>query len=362
MTLDGMDMNFEIDFLPVGDGEKSGDAICFRYGNLTGERNEQKVFVVDGGTKDSGEALVQHIQTYYGTTYVDSVISTHPDVDHTSGLTVVMEKLDFGQLVIHRPWEHATEICDLFKRPVTPSRMSEKLRKAIDSAHELELLANKFHKPVVEPFAGACTPDGCLTVLGPSQTYYQSLLPEFRETPAPKTPTILSKAAQAVAAAGVAVAEKIAMVAEALHIETLRDDGVTSAENNSSVILLLNFNGTKIVLCADAGIPALSEAAKYAAGRGILLNDLYLMQIPHHGSRRNVGPTILNQLMAQNAIVSVGPACEPKHPAKKVTNAFIRRGATVKQTKGCTLVYQNINLRNWPMAPAIPFFNSVEDY
>jgi phosphoribosyl 1,2-cyclic phosphodiesterase len=128
-------MNFEIDFLPVGNGEKSGDAICFRYGNLLGPRDQQKVFVVDGGTKESGEALVQHIRSYYGTSYVDSVFSTHPDLDHTSGLTVVMESLDFGQLVMHRPWEHATEICDLFKAPSTPTKMSEKLRKAITNAH-----------------------------------------------------------------------------------------------------------------------------------------------------------------------------------------------------------------------------------
>jgi beta-lactamase superfamily II metal-dependent hydrolase len=355
-------MNFELDFMPVGEGEKSGDAICFRYVNLQGDRNQQTVVVVDGGTKASGEALVQHIRTYYGTTFVDSIISTHPDLDHTSGLTVVMENLDFGQLVMHRPWEHATEICDLFKTPFTPSRMSEKLRKAITSAHELEILAKKLNKPVVEPFTGASTQDGCVTVLGPSQAYYQSLLPEFRETPAPKVPTIPFRATQVVAAAGATVAEKIAMVAEALHIETLRDDGVTSAENNSSVILLLNFGGTKILLGGDAGIPALSEAATYAAGRGIALNDLYLMQIPHHGSRRNVGPSILNQIMGRNAIVSVGPEYEPKHPAKKVTNAFIRRGATVKQTKGSILLYNNINLRNWSNAPAIPFFDSVEDY
>lgn len=355
-------MNFEIDFLPVGDGAKSGDAICFRYGNLTGPRNEQTVYVVDGGTKASGEALVQHVQSYYRTDYVDAIVSTHPDLDHTSGLTVVMEKLDFGQLVMHRPWEHADDICELFKSSWTPTKMSEKLRKAIGSAHELEGLALKRNKPIVEPFAGASTSDGCVLVLGPSQNFYQSLLPEFRETPAPKYETILSKAAQAAAAVGTAVAEKVAMVAEALHIETLRDDGVTSAENNSSVILLLQFAGSKILLCADAGIPALSEALAFAQIRNISLNDLYLFQVPHHGSRRNLGPTILNQIRAANAIVSVGPECAPKHPAKKVTNALLRRGATVKQTKGSILLYNNINLRNWTTAPAIPFYNTVEDY
>lgn len=56
-------VGFEIDFLPVGEGERSGDAIAFRYG-LPGS---YRVMVVDGGTKASGEKLVEHIRLHYGT-------------------------------------------------------------------------------------------------------------------------------------------------------------------------------------------------------------------------------------------------------------------------------------------------------
>jgi hypothetical protein len=48
-------MAWEVDFLAVGEGEKSGDAIAFRFGNLTGSREEQKVMVIDGGTLEAGE-------------------------------------------------------------------------------------------------------------------------------------------------------------------------------------------------------------------------------------------------------------------------------------------------------------------
>lgn len=34
-------MAFEVDFLAVGGGEKSGDAIAVRWGNLAGPRAEQ---------------------------------------------------------------------------------------------------------------------------------------------------------------------------------------------------------------------------------------------------------------------------------------------------------------------------------
>jgi len=51
---------FEIDFLPVEAGEKSGDAIAFR----TWRGNYFWVFVLDGGYADSGDALVEHINYY----------------------------------------------------------------------------------------------------------------------------------------------------------------------------------------------------------------------------------------------------------------------------------------------------------
>ena len=54
-------MGYEIDFLSVGDGERSGDAIAFRIGNLSGPREQQFVGIVDGGFTDSGQALVNHV-------------------------------------------------------------------------------------------------------------------------------------------------------------------------------------------------------------------------------------------------------------------------------------------------------------
>ena len=94
---------YEIDFLPVGDGEKSGDAIAGRFGNLYGNRDEQFVFVIDRGTKESGKNLVDFIRQYYKTRKADAVFSTHPDGDHSSGLTVVLEEMDVNYLLIHRP-------------------------------------------------------------------------------------------------------------------------------------------------------------------------------------------------------------------------------------------------------------------
>ena len=99
---------YEIDFIPVGEGKKNGDAIAMR---IT-ENGKTEIYVIDGGTEASGEALVQHVKNYYRTNRVDYLISTHPDMDHISGLKVVLEELEVGELWMHKPWEHASKIID----------------------------------------------------------------------------------------------------------------------------------------------------------------------------------------------------------------------------------------------------------
>src|SRR5262245_4806281 len=98
-------MAYEIDFMPVGDGERSGDAVAMRFGNL--QSGQQTVVVIDGGTKESGNALVEHVRSFYGTQTVDAVVCTHSDADHASGLTEVLDSLTVKELWMHLPWQHA---------------------------------------------------------------------------------------------------------------------------------------------------------------------------------------------------------------------------------------------------------------
>ena len=95
-------------------------------------------------------------------------------------------------------------------------------------------------------------------------------------------------------------------------------------------------------------------------------------RIPHHGSRRNVGPTILNRLLGNKvketphgtAFVSAPKENpEAKHPAKKVINAFRRRGYPVHATQGQGRVhYQDHPQRDgWISSTPLPFYTQVED-
>jgi len=105
-------VNFEIEFHPVGDGSKAGDAITVRYGTP----GSYKVIVIDGGTDDSGARIVQHVKSVYGPhTIVSDVINTHPDLDHAGGLREVLRELPVERLWVHGLWYHAAAITDLFE-------------------------------------------------------------------------------------------------------------------------------------------------------------------------------------------------------------------------------------------------------
>ncbi len=366
-------MGFDIDYIHVGDGERSGDAIALRFGNLTDPTPQQTIIVIDGGTKESGQKLVDHIKAHYKTTVVDAVFVTHQDADHSSGLTVVLEQLDVKHLYMHVPWDHEKEMQKLFQRPIPNKKFEQELQKSFDNIRDLEEIAFEKEIPIDEPFEGMANADRSLHVLGPTKEYYECLLAEYDNTPEANrtavalmqktlginTTTVITDFIEKVEGAAEAAIE---WVEETLDpaTETLDDSGTTSPANNSSVILLLTIDGKKLLFTGDAGIPALTAAADYAESMGIMLDDLYFLHVPHHGSKHNVGKTILDRIKAKKAQVSAALKA-PKHPSKKVVNALIRRGTNVYGTKGQPIHHRhNAPDRGWSQANPLPFNDKVE--
>jgi len=366
-----MDMNtsgYEVDFLPVGEGERCGDAIALRFGRLHANPPQQTVVIIDGGFKDSDAAMVQHIQDFYKTRNVDAVIATHPDNDHVSGLETVLSGLTVANLVMHLPWNHTESTSNLFEDSrVTDEGVKRALRESLEGARSLEKLARQKGIRIVEPFWGVTGFGNVMRVLGPTETFYKSLLPGYRGTPEAKQASGYTLA-QFIKEAKAAIKK----VAETWGFETLDDTGETSAENNSSAIILFTFEEESLLFTGDAGIPALSEAVERLRADGFDFSTLKFIQVPHHGSQRNIGPTLLNTLIGprlvqptttKTALASVAPDGGPRHPAKKIANAFRRRGAPVHVTAGkCKTYSRNAPSRdNWGSSMALPFYNEVEE-
>jgi len=362
-------MPYEIDFLPVGEG-RSGDAIAIRYAVNDG----YEVMVVDGGTEQAGNDLVQHIRKYYGTNHVHHVISTHPDNDHASGLRPVLESLIVDTLWVHVPWAHAELTHRMVQNEWTTDRLKVAIRHGYPIIDELVTHALENGTRVAYPFQGEHI--GPFLVAAPTLTRYNKLLPQFRDTPAPNEP-LLRMLGEWMTGLGKRAAKAIRkVVLEKRDLETLRDGGITSAENESSVVLYGDFpNDPKsVLLTADAGLQALREAIDYLVSLNIDLNRLGLIQVPHHGSRNNISPAILNRLIGPpiaegqtRGISAIASASldDEDHPRQIVANAFDRRGVTVYPTHGQAIRHhRNMPPRaGWerPVTP-MPFAPRVEEY
>lgn len=317
-------MAFSVEFLPVGDSD--GDAILIQYGT----ENSWYLNIVDGGYASIGEKVVEHIHEHYGRDInINNMVVSHADNDHAAGLIEVFKNFRVGTLWMNRPWLYANEVIDQFHGNWTVEGWIKHVRGTHDYLVELEDLARARGMEPQEVFQGAQI--GPCYVLAPSRSRYISLIPNLDKTPPPyksdATPRSIFETARSL----------LDRIKETLQIETLdANPPATSASNETSVVQLAVYGSHKVLLTADAGPAALTEAANYAHLLG-MLSAPNLVQIPHQGSRRNVTPAVLNAWFGQpnggasergHAYVMVG-AQKPDHPRKKVKNAFIRRGYPV---------------------------------
>ena len=372
-------MNCEIEFLAVGTGSKPGDAIIVRYGEPTA----YQLMVVDGGHTEVGETLVSHLKTHFGDDVsLEHVVLTHSDADHASGLRNLLREVPVKNLWLHIPWLLAEEARHLFSdKRWTKDGLSAAIKKEYDMIDEIVDLAVAAGCKLFYPFQGSTI--GPFRILSPTRAAYVHLLPQFDKTPDPDQTLLegasmwLGKATAPGLIGGMLekiVAKAQTWIDEKWTSERLKDGGVTSASNESSVVLYGDFgtNG-RVLLTGDAGINALTWAANYADACGLPLQQFTFVQIPHHGSRRNIGPTILNRLVGgiqpegsatRFAAFVSAPADDETHPRKMVLNAFLRRGGRVIATQGSNkLHYGGFPKREgYTAATPMPFSPKVEAY
>lgn len=362
-------MGIEIDFLAVGEESQSGDAILVRVGDLYGPRSGQTVILIDGGFRDTADAVLDHLRTHYGTTHIDLMVSTHPDSDHINGLRELVDRaakdvdqLTIGELWLHRPsrWQKAIERS---LKKVADHPYADAVKRTLQGAADLEEAASRLGIPIREPFTGLAYGDGMIQVVGPTEDFYQSLFEEESATSREESRLLRWLGA---------LREMVTAIAEDWDVETLGDGGVTSPINNSSAVIMVRVDEEFALFTGDAGTPALHLAADILQAAGYHEQHMRFIQVPHHGSRRNVGPTVLDRLLGprraeddstRTAYVSAARAGAPKHPAKKVTNAFRRRSRRVYVTAGEGKCHSknSPDRSGWSSAAPVPFYYEVEE-
>ncbi|MCA6119275.1 hypothetical protein J6524_31020 [Bradyrhizobium sp. WSM 1738] len=355
-------MPYEIDFLRAGNS--NGDAIIVKYGDT--KDGNFSLNLIDGGFTDTGDEIIAHIKKHYAAkAKIANVVLSHADNDHATGLIKVLECEDFTffDLWMNRPWDYVDDVIDSFHGAYTREGLIKKMREMHPYLVEMEKIAAKRGITIRTPLQGAKI--GPFTVLAPSRERYIKLIPDLD-----KTPPSYASASKGIFGSLVKVASDVAQkVLERLDFETLDDNPpATSASNETSVVQWASFGNKRVLLTADVGPEGLAEAADYAEQISLLIQPT-LVQIPHHGSRRNVTPTVLNRWLGRypaenqgHAVASVGKNADI-YPRKKVANAFTRRGYKVYATHGgwINFVHEYDRRAGMQDADVIPFSPDTED-
>jgi beta-lactamase superfamily II metal-dependent hydrolase len=305
---------YELDVIAVGK-EKDADAIAARF--TRPDNGAMAHVVIDAGWQADGEKVVGVLEQHYKAPSVDVLLLTHPDGDHIGGMGKILDAFSVDRLVLHR----------------LDQRGGGSL-PAADAVKELVEKAESKGTEVLEPRPGLTFAGGALTILGPSDEYYDQLVAEEVER------------------AGVAIAKSLGLREAArtlgdrmlaqLPVEVPFDDGPGSnPRNNSSVITLLRLAGKRILLTADAGVPAIERALDYADTARLPATKPDVVQIPHHGSRRNGSSALLDRVLGEAtgeergaSFVNVVSRQDPKHPSGRIVNAYKRRGYPYFWTAG----------------------------
>lgn len=378
-------MAYEIDYIGVkaDKATKDADAICLRWktGIALNGMPIYKVGVIDGGFEAHGNAMIAHMNQYYfddaegvkskEKKTIDFVVVTHPDQDHAIGLKQVLKAFDVKKIYMNRPWLYVDELFDKVNDGrITKQSLRKRLRNNYETIADIENIAEENKIPIYEAFEGTYVENEIL-ILSPEKQFYLDLLVESEKTPLQEQAAfnqdgLFGRIANAVKA-------YIVNKFEDWDIETLRENEETSAENETSVVLRGLVEGDGFLLTGDAGIRALNKAIDYMEQIGEdVISEISFYQIPHHGGRHNVSPSLLDRMVGQRvkkgttrnktAYASVAEGSD--HPLKMVTNAYIRRGVSTYETNGNTICHHcgQMPKRGWTQLKMIEFADYVEEW
>jgi beta-lactamase superfamily II metal-dependent hydrolase len=324
-------MGFEIDVLGCGDGCKGGDAIVFRYGNLMSDPISQRIVVVDGGYTANGEEIYRLITDKYKSKNIYLAILTHPDLDHVQGLKRLFEynDLKITNLIMHRPWLNEAIInANYTDGRITNNSIKERLKKTFSYAYELSELAEKKGTTIIEPSIVDYSLDfgANLYILGPCDSWYKTKLLE-----SDKTPDCVASDSKFVA---FSASDEYENYTPGQSVKWYYDDPHTTPINETSVVCLFEYNGIKVLFTGDVGREGLKLAVENANSKSLSLKDLMIFFSPHHGSRKNLTPELMDAIKSTFTFLSTPPEGDPHHPSRRLVNKYKEKGHTLYSTNG----------------------------
>jgi beta-lactamase superfamily II metal-dependent hydrolase len=306
-------IGLEVDMINVGDAD------CILVSSWNGL--EVTRVLIDGGNASDFD-VVRRFLRKRGISHLDAIVASHMHNDHVAGLLALAadRSVTIGHAFLHRPQDHVrmSFVKSALKTTCRDSAEAQCFDKTLQASSDLAAALDARRIPISEPFQG--TRIGPLLVVGPSLSYYEELVQKFEDVDA------IRAIDQGNLDHELENAIDEALVNKGILGEVgLLENPETTPENNSSVILATVYNGRKYLFTSDAGVPALKLATD-----AYKLSGCHWMQIPHHGSRRNISAELIEHFSPKSAFVSASGSA--KHPRRAVVNAFKKVGAKVYST------------------------------
>ncbi len=303
-------MDFVIDFLYVGDG----DAIIIWARK---PEDYDTVIFLDGGNTGDGQKVIDHFRTWIEPNLQNRKIlgflNSHPHEDHINGLLEIVEY--FGERMSFAIYNDPVEcITEEHKERIHHSYLDGEdpdithLYQTFEQIEKLNKMCSQYNIKRLHAYKETGIVADTITILSPSRDFYVNMVQYFTDVDFLKT---------------VDYAKKSSIVDEELE-STKPCDIVDEADDASpenltgTVLQLTTSDGGKIILTSDAGV----DAFDYMDGDGFDTRNIHCVQLPHHGSRRNINSKWIKKFNPRFYIVSAeGNA---KHPRKAVVNCIKR--------------------------------------
>lgn len=339
-------IDYQIEMLDVG----AADAFILWF--KTSDKNNHLV-LIDAGNYGDGDKIVEYLHHYYPGYFVNLAIVTHCDIDHYGGFVRMLEKIQnkdddavqICQFWVNDPANHDIDVDDV-KRVRTQQTVEERLKSVYTLSNGLNLLDLidglpnvyrkecfagfrwcSFREPKLSPALDSFY--SCFTILGPTKTYYESLILDMRNNLE-------------------SVDESVQDAASSLKNVSFDDiDDDNSAHNRSSTIFLFEACGKK---CLFAGDAARESFYKMYGEHLSLIKNVDWLKVPHHGSDHNLDSQLVAYINPKTAYISTKELKKDRSP--NVVDALKSSGSKVYSTHVHGNLLHNGNRTGW--VPVLP--------
>jgi hypothetical protein len=283
-------VTLSLDLLPA----RHGDALVLEYG---AGRDTRRI-LIDGGPV--GRATMRTLET--AVPDLELLVVTHIDADHIGGVVSLLERADLPlrvRDVWFNGWEH-------LPGDQLGAKQAERLSAAI-VRRRLPWNHNFDGAAVMVPDDGPLPvrelPGGLrLTLLGPTRAALVALRPVWSKEVI-KAGLVPGAAATQERAGQPDLLGDGPLEPEALAAEPYVDD--PSAANGASITFLAEYEGRNVLLTGDANGESLAAGLRrLAAERGTSTVRVDAVKVPHHGSRFNVSPEMLDLIECDRFLFS----------------------------------------------------------